>query len=102
LHDGQLQVAGLALPAPETPLSSGPVDLYVRPEDLAPGDSGWAATVLSAQRSGSRLRLRAQLAHGQDEVEVDVPAGEGAARYVPGQTLQLSARRFGVFAQQAG
>ncbi|KLD74219.1 sulfate/molybdate ABC transporter ATP-binding protein [Xanthomonas hyacinthi] len=102
LHDGQLQVAGLALPAPDTPLSSGPVDLYVRPEDLAPSDSGWAATVLSSQRSGSRLRLRAQLAHGQDEVEVELPAGEGAARYAPGQALQLSARRFGLFAQQRG
>ncbi|MDL5367650.1 sulfate/molybdate ABC transporter ATP-binding protein [Xanthomonas sp. NCPPB 2654] len=101
LRDGQLQVAGLALPAPDTPLSSGPVDLYVRPEDLAPGDSGWTATVLSSQRSGSRLRLRAQLTHGQDEVEVELPAGEGTARYAPGQVLQLSARRFGLFAQRS-
>ncbi|KAB7762515.1 sulfate/molybdate ABC transporter ATP-binding protein [Xanthomonas sp. LMG 12461] len=99
LHDGAVQVGGLALPAPSTPLSSGPVELYVRPEDLAPGNEGWAATVLSIQRSGPRLRLRAQLAHGHDEVEVELPAGEGAPDYAPGQPLHLRARRFGVFAR---
>ncbi|MBO9875014.1 MULTISPECIES: sulfate/molybdate ABC transporter ATP-binding protein [Xanthomonas] len=99
LHDGAVQVGGLALPAPSTPLSSGPVELYVRPEDLAPGSEGWAATVLSIQRSGPRLRLRAQLAHGHDEVEVELPAGEGASDYAPGQPLHLRARRYGVFAR---
>ncbi|MET7142285.1 sulfate/molybdate ABC transporter ATP-binding protein [Xanthomonas sp. PPL139] len=101
LHDGAVQVAGLALPAPPTSLASGPVELYVRPEDLAPGSEGWAATVLSIQRSGPRLRLRAQLAHGRDEVEVELPAGEGTHDYAPGQPLHLRARRFGVFAAPA-
>ncbi|WOS39975.1 sulfate/molybdate ABC transporter ATP-binding protein [Xanthomonas rydalmerensis] len=99
LHDGAVQVGGLALPVPSTPLSSGPVELYVRPEDLAPGSEGWAATVLSIQRSGPRLRLRAQLAHGHDEVEVELPAGEGVPDYAPGQPLHLRARRFGLFAR---
>ncbi|MBN6152460.1 sulfate/molybdate ABC transporter ATP-binding protein [Xanthomonas sp. AmX2] len=102
LRDGKLQVAGLALPAPDTPLAAGAVDLYVRPEDLAPDEAGWPATVLSTQRSGSRLRLRARLTGGEDEVEVELPAGEGTPRYEPGQALRLNARRFGLFRAAPG
>ncbi|HBK45999.1 MAG TPA: sulfate ABC transporter ATP-binding protein, partial [Xanthomonadaceae bacterium] len=58
VQHGSLQVGGLTLPLQQRQADAA-VDLYVRPEDLVPDDSGWAATVVSAQRSGARLRLRA-------------------------------------------
>jgi sulfate/thiosulfate transport system ATP-binding protein len=97
-HAGQhgLEVAGLTLPPPGG-TDPGPIALYVRPEDLVPeAADGWAATVVSAQRSGARLRLRARLDQGRDEeVDIDLPAAAGS--FGPGQRLQLVARRYGVF-----
>ncbi len=98
LADGRLQVAGLSLPATEATRLQGPLELYVRPEDLVPGERGWPATVVSSLRSGPRLRLRAKLEPAGQEVEVELPASEDAARYAPGAQLHLAARQYGVFA----
>ncbi|HYG06852.1 MAG TPA: sulfate/molybdate ABC transporter ATP-binding protein [Stenotrophomonas sp.] len=93
--DGQVQVAGRALPWTGPTAGADAVALFVRPEDLVLEDGGWPATVLSTQRSGARLRLRARLDTVAEEVEVDLPAS-GAA-FQAGQPLQLAARRYGVF-----
>jgi sulfate transport system ATP-binding protein len=95
---GHLDVAGLSLPL-EADVASGQVELYVRPEDLVPASEGWRATVVSAQRSGARLRVRAQLEQA-GEVELELPSGVGS--YSAGQRLTLAARRYGIFPATAG
>ncbi|WP_372391559.1 sulfate/molybdate ABC transporter ATP-binding protein [Xanthomonas sp. NCPPB 3582] len=95
LEQGQIQVAGHALPAANAALAAGPVEVYVRPEDLVPDDAGWPATVAWSQRSGPRLRLRATLQPAGNEVEVELPASAG--NFQPGQQLRLAARHYGVF-----
>ncbi|AZR21900.1 sulfate/molybdate ABC transporter ATP-binding protein [Xanthomonas vasicola] len=95
LAQGQIDVAGHALPANDSGLVAGPVDVYVRPEDLVPDPAGWPATVEWAQRSGGRLRLRATLQPAGNEVEVELPASAGG--YQPGEPLRLAARHYGVF-----
>jgi sulfate transport system ATP-binding protein len=92
---GQVEVAGRTLPWTAGAEGEGEVALYVRPEDLVLEDEGWPATVVSTQRSGARLRLRARLEAGADEVEVDLPAAGAAFR--AGEPLRLAARRYGVF-----
>ncbi len=52
LAQGQIQVAGHALPLANAALAAGPVEVYVRPEDLVPDEAGWPATVAWSQRSG--------------------------------------------------
>ncbi|GAB2498226.1 sulfate/molybdate ABC transporter ATP-binding protein [Pseudoxanthomonas sangjuensis] len=98
-QQGRVQVAGLDFAADA---GDGPVELYVRPEDLCVGGDGpgWAATVLSSLRSGPRLRLRARLDEGtQDEVEIDLPPADAHAPGVPrpGDRVRLAPRRYGVF-----
>lgn len=93
---GQVEVAGRSLPWPQGAPEAGEVALFVRPEDLVLEEGGWPATVVSTQRSGARLRLRARLDGAAEEVEVDLPAA-GAA-FAAGQPLRLAARRYGVFA----
>ncbi|AOD16463.1 sulfate/molybdate ABC transporter ATP-binding protein [Xanthomonas fragariae] len=95
LAHGQIQVAGHALPASNAALAAGPVEVYVRPEDLVPDAAGWPATVAWSQRSGARLRLRAKLQPAGNEVEVELPASAGS--FQPGQQLRLAARHYGVF-----
>ena len=95
---GQIEVAGRFLPLPHAAPGEGGVALFVRPEDLVLEEGGWPATVVSTQRSGARLRLRARLDGAVDEVEVDLPAA-GAA-FAAGQPLQVAARRYGVFAAE--
>lgn len=53
LAEGRIQVAGHALPAANAALAAGPVEVYVRPEDLVPDDAGWPATVAWSQRSAA-------------------------------------------------
>ncbi len=97
-RDGRLRVAGLDLPpAVHQAAGQGAAELYVRPEDLqlVRGDDGWAATVLTSQRNGPRLRLRARLHASQTEVELELPAsGTGPAQ---GAEVRVLATRFGVF-----
>jgi len=92
---GQIQVAGHALPLRNAGLAAGPVEVYVRPEDLVLDDAGWPATVAWSQRSGARLRLRATLEPAGNEVEVELPVSVGS--FQPGQQLRLAARQYGVF-----
>ncbi|KRG41928.1 sulfate ABC transporter ATP-binding protein [Stenotrophomonas panacihumi] len=94
---GQIEVAGQHLPWQAD--GEGDVALYVRPEDITLETAGWPATVVSTQRSGARLRLRARLDALAEEVEVDLPAA-GAA-FQAGQPLHLAARRYGVFPAEA-
>jgi len=91
---GAVEVAGRSLPW-EAPQAGGEVALFVRPEDLVLEEGGWPATVVSTQRSGARLRVRARLEAGNDEVEVDLPAAGTVLS--AGQPLRLAARRYGVF-----
>ena len=95
LAHGQIQVAGHALPSANPVLAAGPVEVYVRPEDLVPDADGWPATVAWAQRSGARLRVRAILDAAGNEVEVELPASAGTI--TAGQQLRLAARHYGVF-----
>ncbi|TKA21471.1 sulfate/molybdate ABC transporter ATP-binding protein [Xanthomonas euvesicatoria] len=95
LAQGQIQVAGHALPLPNAALAAGPVEVYVRPEDLVPDEAGWPATVAWSQRSGPRLRLRATLEPAGNEVEVELPASAGS--FQPGQQVRLEARQYGIF-----
>jgi sulfate transport system ATP-binding protein len=68
----------------------------VRPEDLRVGEGGWEATVVASQRSGPRVRLRAQL-HGVDEqVELELPV-DAAAAHPPGSRVGLLPARYGAF-----
>jgi sulfate ABC transporter, ATP-binding protein len=97
---GRIEVEGLALPATGgLPAGEeGEVDVYVRPEDLRPGEGGWEAVVVGAQRSGPRLRVRARLGGGQgQEVEVELPV-DAAGAYPPGSRLGLVPVRYGAFA----
>ncbi|WP_411832647.1 sulfate/molybdate ABC transporter ATP-binding protein [Pseudoxanthomonas mexicana] len=97
-RDGQVQAAGLALPAPDG-RASGPIELFVRPEDLelAAPSTGWSATVTALQRSGARLRLRARLQGEDSEVEVELPASQADALPEVGRPVWLHPRRYGVF-----
>jgi sulfate transport system ATP-binding protein len=98
-RDGRVQVAGLELPvaAPEALAEAGGVELFVRPEDLQLIDHGpgWDATVLSTQRSGPRVRLRATLASQHAEVELELPAGHW---HDAGAAIRVAPTRFGIFA----
>ena len=90
------EVAGLALPPAADSSGDGELDLYVRPEDLRVGEGGWEATVVGSQRSGPRVRLRAQL-HGVDEqVELELPV-DAAAAHPPGSRVGLLPVRYGAF-----
>lgn len=92
----RIEVAGLALPATAGSSGDGELDLYVRPEDLRVGEGGWEATVVASQRSGPRVRLRAQL-HGVDEqVELELPV-DAAAAHPPGSRVGLLPARYGAF-----
>ena len=92
----RIEVAGLALPAAAGSSGDGELDLYVRPEDLRVGEGGWEATVVGSQRSGPRVRLRAQL-HGVDEqVELELPV-DAAAAHPPGSRVGLLPARYGAF-----
>jgi len=94
LLDGRLAVGGGSLAAPAS-AADGAVEIYVRPEDLAVGEGGWPATVTSLQRSGGKVRLRARLDADASELELELPAA--APAYVPGSTVHLQVRRYGVF-----
>ncbi|MGX5729795.1 sulfate/molybdate ABC transporter ATP-binding protein [Pseudoxanthomonas beigongshangi] len=99
---GELHAEGTVLPAAGRAHGDGAAELFVRPEDLRidPSGLGWPATVLSGQRSGPRLRLRAQLAGSRQEVEVELPAH--GQTHEAGQPLHLVPARFGWFPVQAG
>ena len=92
----RIEVAGLALPAAAGAPGDGDLDLYVRPEDLRVGEGGWEATVVASQRSGPRVRLRAQLHGAAEEVELELPV-EAAAAHPPGSRVGLLPARYGAF-----
>jgi len=92
----RIEVAGLALPAAAGGPGEGELDLYVRPEDLRVGEGGWEATVVGSQRSGPRVRLRAQLHGADEEVELELPV-EAAAAHPPGSRVGLLPARYGAF-----
>ncbi len=101
-HDGELHAEGAVLPTAGRARGDGAAELFVRPEDLRidPAGQGWPATVLSGQRSGPRLRLRAQLDGSRQEVELELPAHEQARE--AGQPVHLRPARFGWFPAPAG
>ncbi|MGS1080098.1 sulfate/molybdate ABC transporter ATP-binding protein [Pseudoxanthomonas beigongshangi] len=101
-HGGELHAEGAALPVAGHARGEGAAEVFVRPEDLRidPAGHGWPATVLSGQRNGPRLRLRAQLAGSRQEVEVELPAH--AQAHAVGQHLHLVPARFGWFPAPAG
>ena len=94
-----LQVAGLPL-RPHGPAGEGAAEVYVRPEDLHLAEGGspaWPATIVGAQRAGSRLRLRARLTGSELEVDVELPAERESPQTALGQPLRLAPKRFGWF-----
>ena len=99
-RQGRLQVAGLELPGAAGSKDSGQAEVFIRPEHLQVGQvgEGWAATVLSSQRSGARQRLWARLHDQEVEVEVELAASADVSRHQPGARIGLSPTRFGVFA----
>ncbi len=98
-RQGRLQVAGLAL---EARGGEGEAEVFVRPEDLqlVEGGDAWAATVVSAQRNGPRLRLRTRLQATGTEVEVELPADREGADTAEGRPVRLAPKRFGWFPRQ--
>ncbi|MEO6517911.1 MAG: sulfate/molybdate ABC transporter ATP-binding protein [Pseudoxanthomonas sp.] len=97
---GDLEVAGLRLPAPAGLQGQGAMELYVRPEHLRlvhTPEAGWPATVLTSQRSGARQRVRARLRDSDAEIEFELPAGLGTPTHAVGAQLTLGATHFGVF-----
>ena len=75
----------------------GPLDLFVRPEDLRLGTGGWPATIVASQRSGPRLRLRARLEEGEgQEVELELPV-DAERVHPPGSRVDVLPVRFGAF-----
>ncbi len=97
-RDGErIEVAGLALPAPADTPAAGELELFVRPEDLRVGEGGWSATVVAAQRSGPRMRVRARLDEGEgQELEIELPVDAGRV-HTPGSRVGLLPVRFGAF-----
>jgi sulfate transport system ATP-binding protein len=93
----RIEVAGLSLPVDASTPDEGPLDLFVRPEDLRLGAGGWPATVVASQRSGPRLRVRARLEEGEgQEVELELPVDAERA-HPPGSQVALSPLRYGTF-----
>jgi len=93
----RIEVAGLALPAGATTPGEGPLELFVRPEDLRLGGGGWPATIVATQRSGPRLRLRARLDEGEgEEVELELPV-DAEHDHPPGSRVGVLPVRYGAF-----
>ncbi len=100
-EDGTLRVAGLPLQSRDQVGQEGDADVYVRPEDLhlvdAAGASSWPATIVDAQRTGPRLRLRTRLVDSGVELDVELPADREGPTTRPGQSVHLAPKRFGWF-----
>ncbi len=95
---GALQVAGLPL-QPRGQAGQGEAEVFVRPEDLHLVKEGpaWPATIIDAQRTGPRLRLRARLADSPLEIDIELPADREGADTAAGQAVRLAPKRFGWF-----
>ena len=99
----RIEVAGLSLPATAATHGNavsgdGPLELFVRPEDLRLGEGGWPATIVASQRSGPRLRVRARLEEGEgQEVELELPV-DAERTHPPGSQVGVLPTRFGAFA----
>jgi sulfate/thiosulfate transport system ATP-binding protein len=83
VRDGRVELgeAGV-VPAPEG-LSSGPAELFIRPEDLRFGQTAGTplrARVTGIRRSGPARRLELLLLDGQPPVEIEVPADQRIER----------------------
>jgi sulfate transport system ATP-binding protein len=99
-ESGALHVAGLPL-QPRGHAGEGNAEVYVRPEDLhlvdAADTRAWPATIIAAQRTGPRLRLRARLSGSDVEVDVELPADREGGATAAGQAVRLAPKRFGWF-----
>lgn len=97
---GALQVAGLAL-QPRGQAGQGEAEFYVRPEDLHLADAAdpasWPATIIDAQRTGPRLRLRTRLAGSDVELDVELPAEREGPSTAAGRVVRVAPKRFGWF-----
>lgn len=97
---GALQVAGLAL-QPRGQAGQGEAEFYVRPEDLHLADAAdpasWPATIIDAQRTGPRLRLRTRLAGSDVELDVELPAEREGPSTAAGRAVRVAPKRFGWF-----
>ena len=87
-QDGQVSVLGLRLPLRE-PAADGPVEVYLRPEDLRLADAsvpGFDATVIETSFLGSYRRTLAQTDAGV-EVRLQHPSTEAVA---PGGQIHVT------------
>ncbi len=97
----------LFLPGAEQPIitdsihPSGPVDVYVRPEDLraAEGDTpGVEVKLLTVQRTGPIVRATAETVTGGTPLNIALPhLHHDVPRFIAGQTLRLRLMQFSVY-----
>ena len=105
VHGRNLFLVGTEQPiATDSSHPNGPVDVYVRPEDLRAADSGTPGVevkLLTVQRTGPTVRATAEMVGGiplnitLPHLHYDVP------RFVAGQTLRLRLMQFSVYAQSS-
>jgi sulfate transport system ATP-binding protein len=80
---------------------AGPVDVYVRPDDLRvveSDDAGFEAVVRSVQRTGPLVRLSAQLAKGGVRIEFELPHPDPEIKvWERGERIRLRPARFSIF-----
>lgn len=80
---------------------NGPVDLYVRPEDLRIAEGmtpGVAVKVLTVQRTGPRVRVTAETVEGSLAVQIVLPhLHHDVPRFIAGQALRLRLMNFSVY-----
>ena len=94
VREGHLHLLGAVLAAPAG-ASEGPVQVYVRPHDLALAtNDGFEARVASVTELGVTTRIQC-VAQGVS-VEVEWPSAPGP-QIAAGAVLRLSPRRMGVF-----
>jgi sulfate transport system ATP-binding protein len=83
---------------------SGPVDVYVRPEDLraADGAPGVEVKLLTVQRTGPTVRATAETVGGSIPLNIVLPhLHYDVPRFVAGQTLRLRLMQFSVYPQSS-
>jgi sulfate transport system ATP-binding protein len=105
VHGRNLFLVGTEQPiATDSSHPNGPVDVYVRPEDLRAADSGTPGVevkLLTVQRTGPTVRATAEMVGGiplnitLPHLHYDVP------RFVAGQTLRLRLMQFSVYPQSS-
>jgi sulfate transport system ATP-binding protein len=102
VHGGNLFLVGTPQPIVTDCMHlSGPVDVYVRPEDLRASDGevpGVEVKVLTVQRTGPTVRATAATVVGATSLNIVLPhLHYDVPRFVVGQTLHLRLMQFSMY-----